>query len=85
MNVSGNPLQLILRLGSWYFVFRKGAFALLDGKYYLYNHKKKKEKVAIFVCSLDYKLTLISIPPPFTHSPVLGQSRQFPTPGPGHM
>lgn len=43
--------------------------------------------VCVLICALsrDYKLTITSIRPPFTHSAALGQRWSFLTPGPDHM
>lgn len=43
--------------------------------------------VCVLICALsrDYKLTITSIRPPFTHSAALGQRWSFFTPGPDHM
>lgn len=43
--------------------------------------------VCVLICALsrDYKLTITSIHPPFTHSAALGQCCSFLTPGPDHM
>lgn len=50
-----------------------------------------KLKINLRLCELmcalsrDYKLTITSIRPPFTHSAALGQHWSFLTPGPDHM